>query len=309
MYDSRDNGSVPTTAVVLYRDLFMATPRHAIWNGRHWLPRDADASVRLVQRALAGTGPPLATYFLDDDSMSTVGAVDLDSPDGWDRALAIVGALSRANVPSYAEPSRRGAHVWLTVDAKLPAIVLRYAVLAAVVGAGLNPADPTVEIRPSTSTRSSRFAGGSLRLPWMRHPASGIRYGLYDPSTMRPILDGDFSVALCRLAAADSAALALLAQRYVPRPSFRKRMSAATKSPHSVSARQPQSVSRALYEAWGVNVVPGRSTRCPLHDDRQPSLRVAADDLRAWCFSPTCVLNEGGRGVTAWRLYQLAESR
>ncbi len=67
-------------------------------------------------------------------------------------------------------------------------------------------------------------------------------------------------------------------------------------------------VSDALRTRWGVEqATPGRSVRCPAHDDRSPSLSIARDDLRAWCHAPSCQFHgPNGRGVDAWDLAQLA---
>jgi len=67
-------------------------------------------------------------------------------------------------------------------------------------------------------------------------------------------------------------------------------------------------VSEVLASRWGVvNAAPGRSVRCPAHDDRSPSLSIARDDRRAWCHAPSCQFyGPNGRGVDAWDLTQLA---
>jgi hypothetical protein len=61
--------------------------------------------------------------------------------------------------------------------------------------------------------------------------------------------------------------------------------------------REWGSVSAALIAAYGVNAKPGRNARCPMHDDRQASLSVLRDDLRAICKSPECLWS--GHGVVA----------
>jgi hypothetical protein len=61
------------------------------------------------------------------------------------------------------------------------------------------------------------------------------------------------------------------------------------------------SVSAALIERYGLRAVPGKNTRCPMHDDRNASLSVLKDDLRAICHSPTCTWSE--RGVIAVDVY------
>jgi hypothetical protein len=66
-------------------------------------------------------------------------------------------------------------------------------------------------------------------------------------------------------------------------------------------------VSEVLARDFGVpNAAPGRTVRCPRHDDRHPSLSVFPDDRRAMCHSAGCVLNGDGRGHDAWGLARLA---
>lgn len=57
------------------------------------------------------------------------------------------------------------------------------------------------------------------------------------------------------------------------------------------------SVSDALIACGVLNAKPGRTVRCPAHDDRHASLSVLRDDRRAVCKSGGCPWS--GRGVTA----------
>lgn len=277
---------------------FSTSPRHSTFTGDHWLPQPTEPTTEAVVSALTGEGAPISFYFLGDDSTTHVGAIDVDTEDGWTAIEAITTVLLDAGVQCYPEHSRRGGHLWIAADRRLPAIVFRFAIMAAIEQARLDPSDPHLEVRPSTDRRTSDYAGGALRGPWMRHPATGERYGLLDPRTMRP-LHAKVAGALLDFEQADHRAIGALAERYVPR---------IVAAPRSVPNRHREqgSVTAALERGWGVLTTPGRSIKCPLHDDQHPSLKVAPDDLRAWCWSPSCVLNENGRGVTAWRLEQLA---
>jgi len=57
------------------------------------------------------------------------------------------------------------------------------------------------------------------------------------------------------------------------------------------------SVTAALSTRYGLEARPGRSVRCPVHDDRHASLSVLADDRRAVCHADGCAWS--GRGVIA----------
>jgi DNA primase len=65
-------------------------------------------------------------------------------------------------------------------------------------------------------------------------------------------------------------------------------------------------VSTVLARQYGLDAAPGRTVRCPAHEDRHASLSVLPDDRRVFCHSPGCPLNDGGRGADAWALQELA---
>lgn len=65
-------------------------------------------------------------------------------------------------------------------------------------------------------------------------------------------------------------------------------------------------VTTVLARQYGLDAVPGRTVRCPAHEDRHPSLSIARDDQRVWCHAAGCPLNDGGRGADAWALASLA---
>jgi hypothetical protein len=65
----------------------------------------------------------------------------------------------------------------------------------------------------------------------------------------------------------------------------------------SRSPRDTGSVSDALIARGVLNAKPGRTVRCPAHDDRHASLSVLRDDRRAVCKSGGCLW--AGRGVIA----------
>jgi DNA primase len=64
-------------------------------------------------------------------------------------------------------------------------------------------------------------------------------------------------------------------------------------SEHSISS---------VLASYGYPGVPGRSVRCPKHDDSSPSLSISRDDGRAYCFNQSCILWHDGYGVDAYEL-------
>jgi hypothetical protein len=59
----------------------------------------------------------------------------------------------------------------------------------------------------------------------------------------------------------------------------------------------PGSVCDALVTAGVLNARPGRTVRCPRHEDRSASLSILRDDRRAICKAASCEWS--GRGVIA----------
>jgi hypothetical protein len=67
------------------------------------------------------------------------------------------------------------------------------------------------------------------------------------------------------------------------------------------------SVTDVLAREYGLAARPGSAVRCPLHDDRHPSLSILRDDRRVYCHSPSCLLNNEGHGRDAYDLWRLAD--
>lgn len=57
--------------------------------------------------------------------------------------------------------------------------------------------------------------------------------------------------------------------------------------------------------SYGHQGIPGRSVRCPVHDDSSPSLSISKDDGRAYCFNQSCELWHDGYGVDAYELNRI----
>ncbi len=250
---------------------------------------------------------PVGGYFLSSDSMGHVAALDFDRPDGIQLACRVGTVAWDAKVPAYAEPSRGGrAHLWFSVEEPLPGTVLRRALRvlladARVVAMDADLSAAHIELRPAQDRLSSPDSlGTGLRLATMPHPATRKRYPLCDPRTGTPLGQGlGAMLGAIRPAPLDRVqALAGLfkppAAPIVPR---RPRSWSGGESPIARFNRTT-GISAVLIRDWGVErAAPGRTVRCPAHDDRSPSLSIARDDLRAWCHSPGCPFEAGGRGV------------
>ena len=226
--------------------------------------------------------------------MTHVGAIDFDTDDGFEQAKALRLYLgSDHDVGSLLVASRRGAHLWVTglvQGGMVPATLMRQALVGALHATGLT--DDHVEVFPKSSDTNAGV--GALRMPLMSHPKTGVRYPAYDPFDDQPVtrvadliaIMGDITTSYEALQGL--AALAPADRPFPPVPGLYR-------PPSGVRGDVPL-VSEVLGR-MGVPVKPGRSIKCPFHDDRHASLNVAADDQRAWCKAPTCDLYNGGYGL------------
>jgi hypothetical protein len=57
--------------------------------------------------------------------------------------------------------------------------------------------------------------------------------------------------------------------------------------------------------AYGLHTAPGRSVRCPKHEDSSPSFSISKDDGRGYCFNQDCELWHDGHGVDAYELNKI----
>jgi hypothetical protein len=295
--------TVADDVAAVYWSTFAGAPRHSVWSGEHWTPTAGDPTPEAIIAALTADGPALAPFFLDDESMTHVLAIDADAADGWNVVATVAAVLAEQGIAGYGERSRRGGHLWIVADRVMPAIVGRFALMTAIERAGFDPTDPKIELRPDRDRRTSPFAGASLRAPWMAHPETGERFGLLDMTTGRA-LGGKIATALIALELADHRAIGELAEQY--RPPVRIVVTAPRRDRDEGSITAVLRQRFGPEDAAGKSIEAGKSIVCPFHDDTGPSLTIAKDDRRAWCHSPRCEAHENGRGITPWKAAQLA---
>jgi hypothetical protein len=290
--------------IAQYRALFC--PRvddHADWNGRSWLRTYRPLTDGVIAQALAGR-LSISTYMVGADGFTHVCALDFDTDDGLELARRVALALGAAGIPAYVEPSREGrAHLWISLDARVPASVARRFLTIALWTAGVDPDDKRIERFPKQDRApGAGEVGNCLRLPMMPNPKNGRRYPLLDPRTMEPLGDTlDEIVAAVRQAPAS-----IVTELAGPEPEPIEDVDRATPE-HIKDFNETYTVSEVLDELWGVpQAEAGRSIRCPAHDDVHPSLSIYRDDRRVFCHAPDCVFHNDGRGRDAYDLMLLA---
>lgn len=294
------------------------------WDGREYTTVHAPLTPAVVVTALtspASAPRPVSAFFLTPDSRTHVGALDLDRPDGWELARGLGSEMWAAGIFTFAEESRDGrAHLWLSIVERVPAILVRRALLAFLQAAGLADAKD-IELRPKQDRIQPDRYGNGLRLPTMPNKNTGKRYPLCDPRTGAPLgktlSEMLLAVELTPVSAIASAAERWRAPQAIAQPAIRRDSYYAGDSPID-RFNAAVGVSQVLRREWGAGFVrdkhqdvqPGKSIRCPAHTDDSPSLSIAKDDARVWCHSPACDLHGAdGQGHDAYSLWQLAQGR
>ena len=252
----------------------------------------------------------LAAPFEDQPGMwTTMGAIDVDTD--VDDALAIRHTLEQHSIPTLMALSRRGAHLWMwTVGdgiggteryMPVPAPKVRQALEAAVV---LTIADKEkqahIEVFPKVARQP--LGVGTLRMPLFKHPKTGLTY---------PVVGMDGHETADRLAAyraipADSPYEAVRRLAVAVRRPVRYPVRMGTQTAPAAVVEGPGVT--ALLSAMGVPTpLPGKSVRCPFHEDRHASLSIADDDQRVFCKAPACPIHNGGRGLGSLALAKLVK--
>ena len=294
---SRNDEAIAAT----YASQFAArTDVFAIWTGQHWACVRDELSPARVIAALTGSGPSLSGYTIRPDGMTHVCAIDFDTDDGFDMAKRLRGAMAESAVTAYIEPSRRGGHLWVCLDRELSARTVRRALRAFLRDAHITET-PKVELRPAGDRIEPDGVGYPIRLPTMPHPKTGLRYPLIGPddTPLPPRLDQ----LLLAIEWSRADAFAAAADTIRPTPAD---LRPGDKRPY-LGPVEEGSASDVLRRLWGAeNAAPGRSIKCPAHDDHAPSLSILRDDQRVQCKAPACQLHNNGRGRGVWELTKMA---
>lgn len=257
------------------------------WTGDHWSCRHEYLTPEKVAHAFNG-GPAVSGFPIAADGLTHIAAIDFDSDDGMELGQRLRAAMSRYGVTAYLEASRRGCHLWVLLDRRISAKAVRRALRGFLQDAMIDE-DPKIELRPAFDEPK---LSGTLRFPTMPHPKTGVRYPMLG-SDDQP-LPGKLSALLLAMDWSPAAAFEDRSMRYVPPAS---QLPADYLPPKMLREDGPvESVTALLFELFGLHSAPGRSVRCPFHDDRAPSLSISRDDERAWCKSPACWCHNDGNG-------------
>ena len=275
----------------LYIGAFSARQDAYVRDSRAHLNEPLDAE--LAELALVG-GFALSGYlaFREGETFHTqVGAIDFDMSDGFQRATTVRSFLGSQGMDSLLVSSRRGGHLWVHTDWQpIPAAIMRRALTNALVMCDV----PTEKAEVFPKRSRAEWGVGALRMPLMRHPKTGVIYPAHAPDDDSEVADVRTLVIVMADLVTSSEALRRLAGPEQGPDSY-PRYTPVWGRPTGVRDDAPL-VTQLLSEL-GVQAIPGRSVRCPFHEDDKASLQIAPDDLRAWCKSPECLLHNDGRGL------------
>ena len=247
--------------------------------------------------------------------LTHIGAIDFDMENGFDLARAVRTTVKSRGVGSLLVESRRGAHLWFTtvahdtaddsITGMAPADIIRRALLGALALTGID--DPKAEVFPKKSR--SDWGVGALRMPLMKHPKNGQRYPAYshiDDTTIDrvgPLIKEMEAIQVVSFFPS-FVDLADLAPKKMPYPAPR---GPRRRKPKARPGDNP-TVTQLLSDL-GAHFDPGRSVRCPFHDDRHASLQIAKDDERIWCKNGECEAYNEGRGIGSIELARLLKDQ
>jgi hypothetical protein len=241
-------------------------------------------------------------YLGAPDGRTHVGAIDFDTTDGFVRAKDIQHFLDQHQIPSLLVQSRRGAHLWITSWDWVSTGEMRRAIrsaVALVLGAEAVE-DEKVERMPKAG---DDLAVGSLRLPGLPHQKDQQAYPIYD---MRGEVEPTFlSVLEFHTLTTPEAIRRLAGAGPKVTPEYPKGLGGFYGYREQRDFGPEPSASEVL-SAWGVQIRPGGTGRCPKHDDKHGSLTVFRDDKRVFCGAPHCSLNGSGHGVGSVMLSRMA---
>lgn len=294
-FAARDDGFVVDSGVhmteSLTPDVVMSAMRHGKSISGYMAKRDDEGAIR-----------------------THIGAIDFDEGT-TDEVRAVAQCLESHRIHTLRVGSRRGEHLWVFIDsldarAQQDGHMLYGQVPAVAVTRALNHAlrltvpelhkTGKAEVFPKTT--QGDWPGGTLRMPLMKHPKTGLIYPAYDEggSHITTLMDLMTYVAGLTTRWGDLSLFAGSAPVEYPK-------GLVAHAAHRVEYDGP-SATQILAE-MGVPAQPGRATFCPFHDDKRRSLSVAADDTRVWCKAPHCEAYNDERGIGSMQLRQMAQAR
>jgi hypothetical protein len=277
-----------------------------------WRPVREPLTGEIVLAGLTGTGPSISGYMIAPDSESHVFAYDFDTDIGYGQAVTLARYMALVHLPAYVETSRRGAHLWCVMDEVLPAVTIRRAMRALLVGAGLPDNDVHIELRPGSDHVDAKWhphvagavvgdgLGHALRLPMMPHPKTGQKGRMLDCDERS--IGRTTAEAILAIEWAKGSEIRSWSERWKPKVRLTPKYKIPKDFPEDTST-----ASEILASLWGVhNARAGRSVRCPAHDDKVASLNILPDDKRALCMAGGCLLNNDDHGRGTYELRTLA---
>lgn len=277
----------------------------AAFLGTSWVCVKEELTPEVVMAAFAG-GPSISGYTITPQNTTHVGCIDFDCDDGLALAKQLRAAMAEKGVFGYVEMSRRGAHLWIVLDAQVSAKTLRRAFMALLTGIGQKwaPENPKIELRPAADEIKPDGFGSPIRMPTMPNPKTGLRYPmLAEDDTLIPR-------GLDKLCLAIDLTPAWIMESLASsiRPNLKDARRGDRQQYHGPVTEG--SASDILRTLWGaLDARPNHTIKCVAHQDKIASLSILADDQRVICKSPSCSLNNSDKGRGTYELTQMAAAK
>jgi len=240
----------------------------------------------------------LGTYLLDENSNTRHIVLDTDDRDGFSRLKSLANNLSKENIPSYLEKSRRGGHLWMFFRKEVSGIDARS------FGKGLQKHYDfeNVELFPKQDLLSNG-PGSLIRMPFGKHRVAGQRYGFFrsDGKPLAPTI----SEQIKAFAAPEMVPEDLFHQFQCDEPEQKPES-----HPESIQELRGNVIDRIKGSITVLDfigqyvdlkpVASGAIGLCPFHDDHNPSLGINSKDNYWKCFAGC----GGGSIIDFWMKWQ-----
>ena len=257
-----------------------------------------------ILRAALSHRYPLSGFMADEHGQTHVGAIDFDTDDGLTRAAQVQDIAAGRDIHTLLESSRRGAHLWVCSWGRVKTGQMHAALKAL-----LHMADPElatddhVEVFPKLG--AGNFGSGALRIPGLHHHLTQEQYPVLREGKAT---DGGIKATLDLFGWTNPVHLVHAAGDRVhrPRTPYPQRITGFYAKTNFRTGDEPKA--SEVLAGLGIQVRPGATTRCPMHEDRRRSLTVFKDDVRVFCGAPSCPLNGAGHGVGSIDLSKMVAS-
>lgn len=242
----------------------------------------------------------LGAYALNTDSQANWICLDADNPEQWGKLQHVSASLSKRDVPSYLEPSRRGGHLWIFIPPMKGTEARRFGKQLVT-----NYRIGTIELYPKQDVLRTG-TGSFVRLPLGVHRLTAHRYHFITPTgePIAPTIRAQIALLTHPARVPESYITKVLAHapealKAYPTPPFKEKKQDTSKRrilTGTPSERIKASISVKAFVGQYVELDPQGRGHCPFHDDQHQSFQVS-DEGNFWNCYAGC---GGGSLIDFW---------